>query len=219
MGTRSRIGVMHGEVLKSVYCHWDGYLDHNGRILLEYYDSAKANNLVALGDLSSLRSEIGEKHAFSQFDLPAEEVEAFKAQTEDWCTFYGRDRGETGTEYRVTHDFVTFLERVDACGAEYYYIMRDGEWFVGTTYGSDTQLGSKLVPLAVALADHDIQDFLADIIIPDRIEVADFARRADITRIAASALSPIAANDRPGGTIKPFCEPAMVTSTFHSSCR
>ena len=65
MGTRSRIAVMHGSVCKSVYCHWDGYLDNNGRILQEYYDSAKANNLVALGDLSSLRPNIGEKHAFS----------------------------------------------------------------------------------------------------------------------------------------------------------
>jgi len=30
MGTRSRIAVMHGSVAKSVYCHWDGYLEHNG---------------------------------------------------------------------------------------------------------------------------------------------------------------------------------------------
>ena len=33
MGTRSRIGVMHGDKVKSVYCHWDGYLEHNGQIL------------------------------------------------------------------------------------------------------------------------------------------------------------------------------------------
>ncbi len=28
MGTRSFIGVMHGDVCKVVYCHWDGYLEH-----------------------------------------------------------------------------------------------------------------------------------------------------------------------------------------------
>ncbi len=72
MGTRSRIAVMHGSVAKSVYCHWDGYLEHNGTILQEHYDSSKANHLVALGDLSSLRPELGEKHAFSQFELPAQ---------------------------------------------------------------------------------------------------------------------------------------------------
>jgi hypothetical protein len=36
---------------------------------------------------------------------------------------------------------------------------------------------------------------------------------------AASAFCEIALNDSPGGIIKPFCEPATVTSTFHSSCR
>lgn len=150
MGTRSRIGVMHGDVVKSVYCHWDGYLEHNGAILQEHYDSSRANNLVALGDLSSLRPELGEKHAFSQFDLPKEEVEAFKALTENWCTFYGRDRGETGTEWKVAHSFDEFFAQCDNCGAEYYYIMRDGVWYCGDTYTS-SPLSKKLTVLADAL--------------------------------------------------------------------
>ena len=150
MGTRSRIGVMHGDNVKSVYCHWDGYLEHNGEILLKHYDSAKANQLVALGDLSSLRANIGEKHAFSQFELPAEEVEAFKALTEDMCTFYGRDRGEKDTEWKVAVNFETFLEQGDNSGAEYYYIMRDGTWYCGDTYESG-QLSKKLTALADAL--------------------------------------------------------------------
>ena len=137
MGTRSRIGVMHGTVCKSVYCHWDGYLEYNGTILQEHYDSSKANNLVALGDLSSLRPNIGEKHAFSQFEVPAEEVETFKALTEDMCTFYGRDRGESGTEFKVNHTFAEFLEQCDNCGAEYYYIMEDGQWFYGSMHESN----------------------------------------------------------------------------------
>jgi hypothetical protein len=137
MGTRSRIGVMHGTVCKSVYCHWDGYLEYNGTILQEHYDSSKANNLVALGDLSSLRPNIGEKHAFSQFEVPADEVETFKALTEDMCTFYGRDRGESGTEFKVNHTFAEFLEQCDNCGAEYYYIMEDGQWFYGSMHESN----------------------------------------------------------------------------------
>ena len=150
MGTRSRIGVMHGDKVKSIYCHWDGYLDFNGRILQEHYDSAKANNLVALGDLSSLRPNIGEKHAFSQFELPADEVEAFKALTEDMCTFYGRDRGEKGVEFKVAQTFAEFLGQAEGCGAEYYYIMRDGVWYCGDTYES-SPLSKKLTALADAL--------------------------------------------------------------------
>ena len=147
MGTRSRIGVMHGEICKSVYCHWDGYLEHNGAILQEHYDSAKANNLVALGDLSSLKATIGEKHAFSQFELRAEEVAGYKLLTENMCTFYGRDRGEEGVEFKSDMTFGNFLDRVENCGAEYYYIMRDGVWYTGCP-----GKGSKLVPLAEALA-------------------------------------------------------------------
>jgi hypothetical protein len=150
MGTRSRIGVMHGNKVKSIYCHWDGYLEHNGAILQEHYDSAKANNLVALGDLSSLRPNIGEKHAFSQFELPADEVEAFKALTEDMCTFYGRDRGEIGVEFKVAQTFAEFLEQAEGCGAEYYYIMRDGVWYVGDTY-EGTPLSYRLTALTDVL--------------------------------------------------------------------
>jgi len=150
MGTHSRIGVMHGDKVKSVYCHWDGYLEHNGQVLEQYYDSAKANNLVALGDMSTLRPQIGEKHAFSQFDLPPEEVEAYKELTRDWCTFYGRDRGEVSV-WKVANTFEEFLEQADGCGAEYYYIMKDGVWYVGTTYENTHPLSKRLTLLSEAL--------------------------------------------------------------------
>jgi hypothetical protein len=152
MGTRSRIGVMHGDVVKSVYCHWDGYLEHNGQILLEHYDSAKANNLVALGDLSSLGTVIGEKHPFSQFDVP----EAERVNYDNWCKFYGRDRGETGTGWKVAHTFNEFFDQCEGCAAEYYYIMKDGVWYTGTTYSSGA-LAGKLIPLDQALAAEAVE--------------------------------------------------------------
>ena len=150
MGTRSRIGVMHGDVCKSVYCHWDGYLEHNGDILETHYDSAKANNLVALGDLSSLAPYIGVEHPFGYHgtDMSADE---YNTKFKDMCTFYGRDRGETGTEFRVAHTFAEFLEQADGCGAEYYYIMKDGVWYVGDTY-DHSPLSKKLTALTEALA-------------------------------------------------------------------
>jgi len=150
MGTRSRIGVMHGDKVKSIYCHYDGYLEHNGQVLAQYYDSAKANQLVALGDMSTLRPQIGEKHAFSQFDLPPEEVEAYKELTRDWCTFYGRDRGEVSM-WKVANTFEEFLEQADLCGAEFYYIMKDGVWYVGTTYENTHPLSKRLTLLSEAL--------------------------------------------------------------------
>jgi len=148
MGTRSRIGVMHGDKVKSIYCHWDGYLNHNGRILQAHYDSAKANQLVALGNLSSLRADIGEKHAFSKFD-PVTNIE-HREHNEDWCTFYGRDRGEKDVEFQVAHTFDEFLGQCHMSGAEYYYIMKDDVWYCGDTHVS-TPLSTKLTVLADAL--------------------------------------------------------------------
>ncbi len=150
MGTRSRIGVMHGDIVKSVYCHWDGYLAHNGKILQEYYDSATANNLVALGDLSSLRPTIGVEHAFSHYDVEMDKEDYYK-QFGDMCTFYGRDRGEENTAFKVAHTFAEFLEQCDNCGAEYYYIIKDGVWYCGTTYNVGHSLAKKLTALTEAI--------------------------------------------------------------------
>ena len=151
MGTRSRIGVMHGNIVKSVYCHWDGYLAHNGKMLDEYYDSARANELVALGDLSSLRPSIGVEHAFSHYDTEMNQ-EQYYEQFGDMCTFYGRDRKEQNTEFKVAHTFAEFLDQCDNCAAEYYYIMKDGEWYCGTTYENTHPLSRTLTALVEALA-------------------------------------------------------------------
>lgn len=150
MGTKSRIGVMHGDVVKSVYCHWDGYLEHNGAILQEHYNSAKANELVSLGDLSSLRPSIGVEHAFSRFETEMSQ-ENYDDLYGDMCTFYGRDRGEKDTAWKVAQTFAEFMEQVDFCGAEYYYIMRDGVWYCGNIYDA-SPLSRKLTALTEALA-------------------------------------------------------------------
>jgi hypothetical protein len=64
------------------------------------------------------------------------------------CTFYGRDREEENQAWKVDHTFANFLSRVDDCGAEYYYIMKDDVWYVGCP-----DKGSKLVALTEALQE------------------------------------------------------------------
>ena len=145
---------MHGNIVKSVYCHWDGYIAHNGKILQEYYTSAQANELVALGDLSSLRPSIGVEHAFSHYDTEMNQ-EQYYEQFGDMCTFYGRDRKEQNTEFKVAHTFAEFLEQCDNCGAEYYYINRDGVWYVGTTYDNMHPLSKNLTVLTEAIAEEE----------------------------------------------------------------
>ncbi|CAB4125646.1 hypothetical protein UFOVP181_463 [uncultured Caudovirales phage] len=153
MGTRSRIGVMHGDNVKSVYCHWDGYPEHNGEILQNHYDSVKANQLVALGDLSSLKENIGVAHAFSTFDLTDAEQEAYEVEHGESCTFYGRDRGEENTGYKVHTTFNDFVECVEGSWCEWYYILKDGVWYCGNIYGGKTYCKT-LTPLADVLASY-----------------------------------------------------------------
>ena len=137
MGTRSRVGVMHGTVCKSVYCHYDGYLEYTGKLLLANYDSAKANELVSRGDNSGIQ------------------------KTLDVMNFYG-ERGETGVEWLVAHSFEEFLEQVEGNGCEYYYIMRDGVWYAGAVYAVKGLVKNGLVPLAEALAANTIEQLTAE---------------------------------------------------------
>jgi len=151
MGTRSRIGVMHGDKLKSVYCHWDGYLQHNGQLLQDHYDSAKANHLVALGDISSLKEQIGVEHPFSQFDVtPNLSQDEYYEKYGKMTTFYGRDRKETDTDFTVDQSYDEFLSK--DYDYEYYYIMRDGVWYVGVAYDVDGMVPEQLYVLAEQLA-------------------------------------------------------------------
>jgi hypothetical protein len=131
MATRSTIALEYADgTVGQVYSHWDGYLENNGMILYKHYsDPFKLRELLDLGDISSLGPEIGEKHAFSQFDLPKDEVDAYKALTENWTTFYGRDRGEATVAQKMFADYENYVR----CHQheEYEYILRrDGQWYV-----------------------------------------------------------------------------------------
>ena len=126
MGTRSRVGVMHGTVCKSVYCHYDGYLDYTGRILLAHYDSTAANLLIARGDNSGVKETLEEMNFYS-------------------------DRGEEDVSWRVAHSFEEFLEQVNNCYGEYYYVMKDGVWYAGCVYETEGLVKNGLVALKDAI--------------------------------------------------------------------
>ena len=137
MGTRSRVGIMHGDVVKSVYCHYDGYLSCTGQILQQHYDSVKVNALVARGDNSGIHETLEEMNFYS-------------------------DRGEEDVSWQVAHTFEQFLDQVHGCGSEYYYIMKDGVWYAGAVYVTTGLIKEGLVPLVDALADILIEEGMAE---------------------------------------------------------
>ena len=56
MGTRSYIGLKEkDDSLIFVYCHWDGYVENNGNILVTHYDTEKkVRKLLKNGSFSAL---------------------------------------------------------------------------------------------------------------------------------------------------------------------
>jgi hypothetical protein len=148
MSTRSRIGIVrefdakHMVVVESIYCHFDGYPEGVGQMLLDHWtDEAKINRLIALGDLSSLGRVIGRKHDFDTHlgtyvgGRPHDHPDGYDAGTfvpseaakKGWCLFYGRDRGEPDTTSRV-HEIDDFPDYGQE--AEYLFDPSTGTWRV-----------------------------------------------------------------------------------------
>ena len=143
MGTRSTIALEFADgTVEQVYCHWDGYLEHNGQILLEHYSNPFIlRDLIDLGDISSLKPTVGTKHAFSHFDTEMDQKE-YETLYGEMTTFYGRDRGETGADKKSFVDFQDYLAHHQY--EEYDYILRNvngkATWFVSDHDGAYVEL-------------------------------------------------------------------------------
>jgi hypothetical protein len=124
MGTRSTIALEYADgTVEQVYCHWDGYLDHNGKILQDNYsDPFELQRLINRGDMSSL------------------------SKTIDGCVFYA-DRSEelNISKYKDIADYFNNVQQ-----EEYDYILRciagRAVWFVRhyDTDGGWTELVNEL---------------------------------------------------------------------------
>ena len=99
MGTRSNIGKMQDDgTIKAIYCHWDGYPEGVGAILAEHYQELdKVEELLSLGDFSSIKENISEIESYAS-------------------------RGESGTEARTFNNLEEWKEWASDCGCEYLYL-------------------------------------------------------------------------------------------------
>mgnify|MGYP003340256502 CR=1 FL=1 len=77
MATRSYIGLRNTDgTVDYIYCHYDGYPRGVGETLTKHYTTYdKVKALIALGDLSALGNEIGEKQDFNDLDWKPEPEE------------------------------------------------------------------------------------------------------------------------------------------------
>lgn len=132
MATRSTIAIENLDgTVHQVYAHWDGYLSNNGKILFEnYQDRDKVAELVSLGSISSLGPNIGVKHSFDntqKYNTPEWHEE--EQERRQMTLYYGRDRGETGTEPKVFKDFADYEQNHEYQEYEYLFT-KDDVWSV-----------------------------------------------------------------------------------------
>jgi hypothetical protein len=109
--------------VKVIYSHWDGYPDGVGKTLMEHYtDIEKIRKLINLGDVSSLREKI---------DIPDGVEHSFDTPKTDITIFYGRDRGESGTEPSVKYMRGTdTLKNIKYNEYLYVYLVEQGKWVI-----------------------------------------------------------------------------------------
>ena len=142
MGTRSRIGLDLGpDQIISVYCHFDGYIQGNGRDLLKHYNTKEqVENLINGGDMSSLHTtHMWEsqmvKRVIVKKDDDGEtykEVVYLKDDNQQYMyspvkeyaePLYYSERGEDAPPKLSTFD--DFLS--DDCGEEWCYLFTPGD--------------------------------------------------------------------------------------------
>jgi hypothetical protein len=90
---------------------------------------------VARGDNSGVKETIEEMNFYEDRQAEGEDVQEFV----------------NSTPWQVAHTFEEFLEQVECCFGEYYYVMRDGVWYAGCVYDTEGLIKNGLVPLAQAL--------------------------------------------------------------------
>ena len=133
MGTSSRVGIRKGNKIHSVRVNYDGYLNGVGKNLLKYYDTEeKVDELIKGGEIRSLDSD----------------PEYYECNTYSDVRYDTDDLTET-TDGNFICD--SFIRRVHKNSCEYYYLMENGTWFCGDTYGSETPISHRFVLLSDAI--------------------------------------------------------------------
>ena len=132
MGTRSRIGYeLPDHSVVSVYCHWDGYVEHNGKILVEHYQNREdVQDLIDGGSMSCLRTN----RTWDSAALRDKEGNIIEDDAGIWSYSHTREpqplyHTERGEELDVDHtDFDQFVSGKMG-GEEYAYLFDlNGNW-------------------------------------------------------------------------------------------
>lgn len=157
MATRSTIAILNldGSV-NSIYCHNDGYLSNNGKILHLYYkDINKVKELISLGDMSSLKFEI---------HPPIGAIHNSNNRQENICVFYKRDAGETDVDFKSYNTLDEYISNGDFQEYDYIFNQKNNNWYL---INLNTNKLKKLSTLL--LNDKEVDDDCKNIILKERL--------------------------------------------------
>jgi hypothetical protein len=162
MATRSTVTAkMSDGTYRTIYCHWDGYPKHNGRILLQCYSTQEAiEKLVAPGNISVL-AESCDKPAGHSFDKPVK----------GYTVYYGRDRGEADNEPSSGPDPLSSMLNNGYGRQQYNYLWNGEGWLVDGAELTPAMCGMNAKEEMYSRADRDAEKILNVI---DRQDFADF---------------------------------------------
>jgi hypothetical protein len=117
MSTRSLIGILtENNQVKNIYCHSDGYIDGNGVILFDHYNSKRlVEEMIDRGSMSYLSERV------------------------DLCKYYGV-KGERDFESPQTYSLEKYASSADGM-IEYSYLFVPGEdrWYVATCHEDELE--------------------------------------------------------------------------------
>jgi hypothetical protein len=129
MSTRARVAIaLPGKLFKSVYVHNCGKPRQLGATLQEHYTTPeKVERLIALGDLSWVGPDIGEKHDFDAAML--------KGEHPTWTLAYHRDRRYLYNVFPWAdlkpakhRSFLGLARYARATEGEHLYVWHDDVW-------------------------------------------------------------------------------------------
>ena len=166
MSTNALIGIEEKDgSVKTIYCHFDGYLTWVGRILLESYNTEdRVHELLSLGDISSLGESTEPSMAVSEYgfdyvadkrfqalDKPTQNM--MKGENHFHVTAYHRDRGEAWDDVKpVTYPSIDQIEKREFT---YVFVPEKG-WLVDyPNYDGYALKNSGFVPLTQELINKE----------------------------------------------------------------
>lgn len=112
MSTNSNIGILYKDgTVEAIYCHWDGYFDHNGVLLYDYVKTLEqVKEMLSKGDLSYI------------------EEKDHQLISEHYIDRGGNPEGNKSQFFKSKREYLRFLHKNTYIEYSYLFSEKDNNW-------------------------------------------------------------------------------------------